>query len=509
MKRPNILLITSDQHRGDCYGFEGRKIKTPHLDEMARDGTRFSACITPNVVCQPSRASILTGLLPLTHGVHDNGIDLRPEVGERGVASALGKSGYDTAFIGKAHFATYHTFEATGTPECLKSAKNYQEDWCGPYMGFEHVELMMIGHNWFLPPNPPNGHHYERWFYADGKGDEKNRLYGIRLDPQTTGAQTWHSALPQAWHNSEWTGNQTIDYLKRRTKDDKPFFLWASFPDPHHPFDAPEPWSRLHHPDEVDLPLHRSRDLDKRPWWHRASIENEPTGPTNFVNWRKNYSRIPPQSDQQLREIIANYYGMISLIDHEVGRILIALQESGLDEDTIVIFSTDHGELLGDHGLMLKGPTHYEGLLRVGLIAKGPGIPKNRVVNEPVSTLDLPPTFLEFASASALETMHGKSLKKLLDGEPDSRDYAYNEWELLPGRVGVQLSLRTVRTKTHKLTVELNSGEGELYDLVNDPHELENRFNVLGSKVVQSQLFEMISSRPKDAGPLQTPSGTA
>ena len=124
-RRPNILLITSDQQRGDCFGFEGRKISTPHLDELARDGTRFSACITPNAVCQPARASILTGQLPLTHGAHDNGIDLDERIGESGFAGALAAAGYATAFIGKAHFSTYHTFEPTGRPECVVSSAGF------------------------------------------------------------------------------------------------------------------------------------------------------------------------------------------------------------------------------------------------------------------------------------------------------------------------------------------------------------------------------------------------
>ena len=112
----NILFITSDQQRADCYGFEGRKVKTPHLDEMALNGTRFSSCITPNLVCQPSRSSILTGLLPRTHGVSDNGIDLPADTGESGFAGTLSRHGYATALIGKAHFTTSHTFTPTGTP---------------------------------------------------------------------------------------------------------------------------------------------------------------------------------------------------------------------------------------------------------------------------------------------------------------------------------------------------------------------------------------------------------
>ena len=139
----NLVFITSDQQRGDCYGFEGRKVKTPHLDAMARAGTRFSACITPNLVCQPSRASILTGLLPYTHGVSDNGIDLDPKIGGTGFAGAFSDAGYRTGYIGKAHFATSHTFKPTGTPECRNSDQD--PDWTGPYMGFEHVELMVEG----------------------------------------------------------------------------------------------------------------------------------------------------------------------------------------------------------------------------------------------------------------------------------------------------------------------------------------------------------------------------
>ncbi|MEO0946499.1 MAG: sulfatase-like hydrolase/transferase, partial [Pseudomonadota bacterium] len=202
MTRPNFLLISADQHRADCFGFEGRNIKTPHLDKLAADGTHFSNCITPTVVCQPARASILTGQLCRTHGVHDNGIDLDPKIGERGFAGAMAAASYETAFFGKAHFSTYHTFAATGTPECLKSSANYPETWFGPYMGFNHVEMMLVGHNWFLPEKPPYGQHYERWFYADGRGDEKNALYRENAGETEGAAQTWHSKLPVAWHNS-------------------------------------------------------------------------------------------------------------------------------------------------------------------------------------------------------------------------------------------------------------------------------------------------------------------
>ncbi|MEM6386845.1 MAG: sulfatase-like hydrolase/transferase [Pseudomonadota bacterium] len=508
MTRPNILLISADQHRADCFGFEGRNIKTPHLDQLAADGTHFSNCITPTVVCQPARASILTGQLCRTHGVHDNGIDLDPKVGEKGFAGALAASGYKTAFFGKAHFSTFHTFEATGTPECLKSSAQYPETWFGPYMGFNHVELMLVGHNWFLPEKPPHGQHYERWFYADGRGDEKNARYRENASDTKDAAQTWHSKLPVAWHNSTWTADRTIEWLKHG-RGAEPFCTWVSFPDPHHPFDAPEPWSRLHDPAEVDLPKHRRRTFEGRPWWHEQVLTAEPEGDRKDAEIRKSYSRIGEQTDEQLREIIANTYGQIALIDHNVGRILIALDEAGLSENTIVIYISDHGDWLGDHGLILKGPMHYDGLLRVPMIVRGPGVPVAKKVDAPVSTLDLGPTFLDYGNADALQTQHGASLRPLIETETATREFALNEWELLPTRAGVGLSLRTVRTKTHTLTIDQQSGAGELYDMMADPNETSNLFDDPKQATLRSKLIGYIDSRPDDASPIRTQVGMA
>lgn len=496
-KRTNILFITSDQQRADCYGFAGRRVKTPHLDEMARRGTRFDACITPNLVCQPSRSSILTGLLPMTHGVSDNGIDLPPEVGEAGFAGTLARNGYSTALIGKAHFTTSHTFAPTGTPECRESSANYGPEWSGPYMGFGHVELMLEGHNMWPPMQPPRGHHYERWYHADGRGEERTELYRKAIPPLTDAHETWNSSLPVAWHNSTWIGNRTIDFLREHR--DRPFCLWSSFPDPHHPFDAPEPWCWLHHPDEVDLPSHPELDLDRRPWWHRASLEGVPKMENERLRkFREKSSRTPRQSEAQMRRLIANYYGMISLIDHQLGRIRIALSDLGLAENTLIVYSTDHGDWLGDHGLLLKGPMAYEGLLRVGLLFEGPGVPAGKVVADPVSTLDLPQTFCDYAGSTLPGKVHSASVRPLIEGTSAHRDFALSEWDLRASRCGVDLDLRTVRTKRHKLTLERNSGAGELYDLVDDPHEMVNRFGDPAFARVERELRDMIASRPND-----------
>lgn len=500
-KRLNILLITSDQQRGDCLGCEGRGVKTPHLDLLAEQGTRFATCITPNNVCQPTRASILTGLLPRTHGVADNGLDLPPATGEQGFAGQLSRAGYRSALIGKPHFATSHTFAPTGTPECRGSMHLWGEDWHGPYMGFDHVELVVEGHNQWPPMEPPGGQHYERWYYQDGLGELKNRLFSTNVGPDTKGApQTWHSGLPVAWHNSTWVGDRTIDYLSHHQAEHEgePFVLWASFPDPHHPFDCPVPWSLLHDPAAVDIPEHRTLDLDRRPWWHRASLEGKPLIREDLAKIREEYSRVAQLSDDQLREIIANTYGMLALIDHNVGRIMAELHRLCIADDTLVIYASDHGDWLGDHGLLLKGPMAYEGLLRVPLIMRGPGVPKGQVIDDPVSTLDLAATMLDAAGVERPGHWHSRSLMPVVKGD-ERRAFALNEWDLNASRCGVELKLRTVRTRTHRLTQETVSGAGELYDLVADPHELDNRYDDPALAGIRAELEAMIATRPDDA----------
>jgi arylsulfatase A-like enzyme len=496
-KRPNIILITSDQQRADCNGFENPEIRTPHLDQLARAGTRFSACMTPNLVCQPSRASILTGMLPLTHGVWDNGVDLEPRIGENGFAGTLARNGYRSAFIGKAHFATKATFAPTGTPECNKSQAKYGPDWYGPYMGFEHVELSVFGHmHRTRPLERPAMGHYERWFLTRGKDEEAVKLWAASTRPEIGTAQTWHSALPVAWHTSSWIGDRAIDYLSHHDQS-KPLAMWVSFPDPHHPFDCPEPWSLMYDPKSLTLPKHRTPDLERRPWWHKASLESTPQlKDPEMLKFRAAGSRVPPQTDAQLADMTANYYGMISLIDHNVGRILAAMDNLGLTEDTLVFYSTDHGDMLGNHGLYLKGPTPYEDLMRVTMIARGPGIAAGKVVSEPVGTLDMAATFYDYAGIAAPHDMQSRSLSKLLAGKSETRDAAYSEWYVHPSRCGVALQLRTVRTKTHKCTFELGSGAGELYDLHNDPGEMDNLFNDPGRAKIQKELHDMMRARP-------------
>ena len=190
---------------------------------------------------------------------------------------------------------------------------------------------------------------------------------------------------------------------------------------------------------------------------------------------------------------------MISLIDHNVGRIMAELSRLDLDDNTIIIYSADHGDWLGDHGLLLKGPMLYDGLLRVGCILKGPGIPAGKRVADPVSNLDFAATILDYADAPPLMEMHSQSMRDLIEQDDAHREFAYNEWDLRPSRSGVALELRTVRTKTHRLSLDQISGAGELYDLENDPDEMINLFDSSDHVSLRKSLEAMIALRPQDA----------
>jgi len=499
MDKPHIIFITSDQHRGDCYGFRGRGVYTPHLDRLAASGLDFQNCITPSLVCQPARASILTGQLPFTNGVVDNGIDLDPEIGEAGFGGGLSKAGYRTGFFGKAHFSTKATFEPKRTPENQSAA--YPPDWDGPYMGFDKVQLAVLG-KFFRnrePARSPFGRHYLEWFFDTVAGEEGYEIYKQETRPGVGANQTWNSALPVAWHVSSWVADRSIEYLKANAADG-PVCIWASFPDPHHPFDCPEPWSRLHDPATVDIAKHHEKDLDSRPWWHRESLEGDPKiDDPALKKYRKSGTRVLEQADAQLREMTANYYGMISLIDHNVGRILNAIDEAGIRDNCLIVFTSDHGDLLGDHGLYLKGPTPYEGLLNVGAIVSGPGIPPGEVISDPVSTLDFAATFCDLAGAGALKNAQSQSLRPYLESGKKAegmRTAAYSEWNMDASRCGVEVEIRTVRTAQAKLTIETESGAGEMYDLSTDPLEMDNVFEDPKYASLRSDLEKKLNDRP-------------
>lgn len=465
-RQPNILLIQTDQHRHDGFGLAGNDtLATPAIDRLGTQGVVFDRAYVQSPLCTPSRASLFTGQYPRGHGAWTNGVPL-PECSET-LASVLRGAGYRTASVGKLHLTPYNMspypdgFDGTiPFPESLSHWAEMRDRFDRPYFGIESA-LLTLGHN------KPAGH-YGDWLAQTHP--EALGLFGpeAALRPPTGAMQSWCSGLPVECHSSTWIGDTAAHRLRRLARDDDPFFLWVSFPDPHHPFAPPEPYASMYDPADVPPPARRTAELDDKPEHFRefaaGGVMHDGAYPED---------RPGAVTGAQAREIIAHSYGMISLVDHNIGKLLDVLDQLGVSEHTIVIFTSDHGELLGDHGLMLKGPFMYESLIRVPFIMRYPReIPTART-DALLAHVDVLPTLADFIGLPAGH-YPGRTLAPFLRQEVTRppretvlSEYGSGYW---PG-----LNLKTLITPRWKLTM-YPSGAGELYDLVEDPDEYTNRY---------------------------------
>jgi arylsulfatase A-like enzyme len=472
----NVLLITTDQQRADTLGCAGNPLQaTPRLDAFAAQGTRYVAARTQNPLCQPARATILTGTYPSTHGVTCNGIDLPADAEERSIATLLARSGFATAIIGKAHFATAFPYFPTGKVESVEGSARVDPEWQGPYFGFEHAELLLFGHNlriadlmgrwnWIYGP-PPFGLHYARYLFRDGfdRGAERIRL----MQPEAAGAawdhtQTWRNALPEQEHPTTWVADRSVEWLRGV---DGPFFGWISFPDPHHPMDPPAPWCDRYAPEdalEILPAIHEDEFVDKPPL-QRILARGLRGRPLEWAN-----PGGATLTREELARMTAGYYGMVAQLDQAIGRVLDVLDERGIAEETLVIVTTDHGEFLGEHQLIFKGPFGYDSLLRVPLLLRGPGVAAGVVADAPVGTIDLAPTILGATGLDIPDWMEGRQLAA------SPRDYVLTENDF---DIVASIPMRTITTARYKLHRYLDAPFGELYDLGDDPGELVNRYD--------------------------------
>ena len=477
--RPNFLCICTDQMRADHMGCAGNPVvRTPNIDRIAAAGVRFERAHVSNPLCMPARATFFTGLTPRGHRVRTNGVPLA--YGTPTMTEALRQSGYRTHSVGKLHLKPFGTPKGVD-PATLDPAE-YPESramWDSgriremplPYFGLETVDFV-------------GGHgsgmwgHYRRWLdEQDPEGFEKLQpKAGTR--PASGAEQAWKSALPEELHHSRYVADRSIDFLRRSAAGDRPFFLWTSFPDPHHPYCPPAPWCDLVDPAEIPLPTRREGELDELPPFFRAVFEQGMRLSGRFGATR--------MRDDQLRDILALTYGMISLFDHHIGRILDALEQTGLRENTVVVFLSDHGDMMGDHWLINKGPFHFNGLLRVPYIWSWPGQFASGAASRALAShLDFAPTILDLAGVPAPEGVvpaepettnmpapwPGLSLRPALnDGQAAVRDalVCENDEDYLG------LRLRTLATDRHQLTVYSGQDYGELFDLQDDPGQLHN-----------------------------------
>ena len=487
----NVLLVTTDQQKATTMGAYGDPLgATPRLDALAARSTRFTRCRTQNPFCQPARATILTGQYPSTHGVIRNGIDLPDEATAESLATHLDAAGFATAFFGKAHFASYFPDFPTGRLESVPDSASVPPDWYGPYFGFRHVELVTDVHNIRLAPHagrwnwgfgpPPMGLHYARHLFRDGRerGYERLRL----MQPEAAGrtwdaTQSWKNQLPEEDHPTTWIADRAIDWLSTVRQ---PFFAWVSLPDPHHPFDPPKPWCDRYTPADMlaVLPPVHPDDLDGKPDFQRMWS-------TGFrgTEWEWTNPGWSQFTTAEQCTILAHYYGMIAQLDHHIGRVLDALAARGLAEDTLVLFTGDHGDFMGDHQMMLKAPIHYEALIRVPLIVHGPGFGVGETVDDPVGTIDIAPTVFDACGLPMPAHLQGRSLRAR------GREWALTEDDMLRG----SFAFRTLTTGRYRLTRDQVVLErSELYDLADDPGELTNRWDDPALRAVRGDLLALL-----------------
>lgn len=488
-KKLNVLFIMTDQHRADHLSCAGNKtIKTPNLDRLANDGVHFTNTFCTNTMCMPNRSTLLTGYYSNIHGVRSNGINLAENIPT--ITDTLTRKGWHTAAFGKMHLQfwsppykrEYISAECWGDWMTEKPSDNpVKENFPIPYYGFKETE-MVSGHGLFCTG------HYMNWL------EERYPEYIPKLKKRFKKVDNffllWEDCdLPEELYNTSYVKDRTISFLERYAKGKygkKPFFIHCSFPDPHHPLSPPERYKKMYKAEDIELP----ESFD--------DIENLYEHPF-LGDFLKNPifrgAMIRESTKEEIRKFTSLTYSSVTMIDHAIGEILASLERLGLAEDTIVIYTSDHGDLMGDHGLLLKGPSPFKGVLKVPLIWKIPGQEGGLISEKLVSSIDIPKTILNLLGIRERyhpPDMQGYDITPLLQGqEKDIRDCCLiMEDEELGPNGPLLTKLRHLVTEDYKITIY---GEiekyGDLFDRENDPQELNNLWNDEDYKDVKRELL--------------------
>ena len=499
--RPNILCICMDQLRWDhlgCYG--NPMVRTPNLDRLAAEGMVFDNAYVSNPLCMPARATLATGRTPRGHGVRTNGIPLDPRIPT--MPEALRQEGYHTHAVGKLHLHNFGVAELA-RPDTLNLADwpESRRAWAEgvvtklpqPYYGF--ASSVFVG-----------GHaggvfgEYANWLAAEHPGEMGKMCGKEKLEDWTDkcGEGAFKSALPEELHYNRYIADRTCEFLDEKARDGRPFFCWTSFPDPHHAYVAPQPYCDWYDPADMPLPVRREGELDTLPPFYRTVHD------VGAKQWRALSGRWAPtrKSDDELRHIRAMTYAMVSCTDAAIGRVLDRLDSLGLADNTVVCFLADHGDMLGDHYIVNKGPFHFDGLLRMPFIWRWGGriSPGSRTAGL-AGQIDFVPTVLDLCGVPVPQGMQpatpeapfqcdplpGKSLRPQLAGTCEKvrdRVLVENDEDYL-GTV-----LRTLITERYKLTVYSGHEDwGELFDRENDPSELHNLWADPDARAVKQRLL--------------------
>lgn len=448
-KQPNILFIMTDQLRGDSLGYAGHKdVKTPYLDTLAAKGVDFTHAYSACPNCIAARAALLTGLSP-EHTKRVGYEDDVPWDYDRTLAGELSKAGYYTICVGKMHVYPVRR-----------------------YLGFDNVIL----HDGYMHASRYEDVPYcANQFYCDDYFHWLKKELGADADSTYTGldcnswvARSW--CYDEKYHPTNWVTDNVLDFLRRRDPD-QPFFLMASYLKPHPPLDPPQYYFDRYIGKDLTKPYIGS-------WETKEYIERD----GHIFD-----SKTGPMDPELVHEMRAAYYALITHLDHQIGRIIQALIEHRLYEDTIIVFSSDHGEELGDH-YMFRKSRPYEGSCHIPMLisnleAMGITGKQNMKIDSVVELRDIMPTLLDIAGARDDEHYDGRSLIDVIRNPEDRpRTYLHGEHSYGP------FSNHWIVTTQDKFIWLSESGEEQYFDLVDDPHELVNR---IGDPAKRKRIDEM------------------
>lgn len=482
--QPDFLVIMTDQHRWDWLGCNGHPVvRTPNIDRIADGGTSFDQYFVASPVCMPNRASFMTGRFPTVHGLRYNGCHLPLEANT--FVDVLRAGGYRTGAIGKSHLQPMvgRRLPAKGDAGPISEAwkvepglydeeqpSRYQgEDSYDiplPYYGYDHID-MVTDHG------TEAGGHYRQWLRRHYPEVAEDPMRGLPHD--YTVPQALRTDMPEEAYTTFYIRDRAAAYLREQAASGQPLFTFVSFPDPHHPFNPPGRYWDMYAPDQFDL---GTRYAD-----HKAP-------PVPLARLRADFEAgTPPAArtfpfmatERHLREAMALTAGMITMIDDAVGAILEALDASGRADKTVVIFTSDHGDYLGDSDLLLKGPWMRESITRVPLIWRDPARgPQPARCDALASTVDIAPSILERAGLKPYNGVQGRSFLPQLAGHPaDRRTDVMVEYNDANARQGYRAParIRTLVTEDWTLIVPANEGWGELYDRRADPENVDNKWD--------------------------------
>tara|TARA_A100001037_G_scaffold235156_1_gene213982 strand:- start:956 stop:2332 length:1377 start_codon:yes stop_codon:yes gene_type:complete len=447
MPQPNIVLIMTDQQRWDtlsCLGFD--HVPTPNIDRLARRGIAFSHAFVQGAVCGPSRNSIVSGQYVHTHGIYQNEQWLTPD--QPNWIERLRDGGYHTVNIGKMHTSPIRL-------PC----------------GFNH-RTVVENKNYKQGQHGPDPDDYDLYLAQFGLTRPACSYYKEIPDwPDHLGATVWPHDEDLFIDNV--VGQWTIDAIENHDFE-KPLFMWSGFAGPHDPYDIPESALERYGDIEIPDPVGWTGELDTKPPPQKQSMEGSEGKVSPAAIW---WSRATPDRIRRMRR---HYFANVSLVDDWVGKIVTAIEQKGQLDNTVFVFASDHGDCLGDHGLVYKFSSHYDAVARVPLVFAGPGVSELGVQDSLVELIDLGPTFLELAGLDPLEGASGQTLTGLLGGDSvEIHDTVYSEH-------GPRIMARSCEWK---LVFYPGETYGELYNLKEDPDEL---YNLYDDPAYQSHRLEMI-----------------